>query len=33
VLRQWWLNRTVRAKGMIVVAVPLVALIAVSLAA
>jgi signal transduction histidine kinase/DNA-binding NarL/FixJ family response regulator len=32
VLRQWWLNRTVRAKGMIVVAVPLVALIAVSLA-
>ena len=31
-LRQWWLNRTVRAKGMIVVAVPLAALIAVSVA-
>jgi signal transduction histidine kinase/ActR/RegA family two-component response regulator len=29
-LRQWWLDRSVRAKGMIVVAVPLIALIAVT---
>jgi signal transduction histidine kinase/DNA-binding response OmpR family regulator len=27
-LRRWWLNRSVRAKGLIVVAVPLIALIA-----
>ena len=26
-LRQWWLNRPLRAKGLIVVAVPLFALI------
>src|ERR1700678_558232 len=25
-IRQWWLNRSVRAKGLIVVAVPLIAL-------
>lgn len=31
-LRQWWLNRTVRAKGLIVVAVPLLTLIAVTVA-
>jgi signal transduction histidine kinase/DNA-binding response OmpR family regulator len=28
VVRRWWLNRSVRAKGLIVVAVPLIALIA-----
>ena len=31
-MAQWWLNRTVRAKGMIVVAVPLLTLIAVTVA-
>jgi len=31
-LPRWWLDRSVRAKGMIVVAVPLIALIAVTLA-
>src|ERR1700722_11782793 len=31
-MRQWWLNRPVRSKGMIVVAAPLIALIAVSTA-
>ena len=29
-LQRWWLNRSVRAKGMIVIAVPLIALIAVT---
>ncbi len=29
-LRQWWLDRSVRAKGMIVVAVPLIALVGIS---
>ena len=29
-LRRWWLDRSVRAKGMIVVAVPLIALVAVT---
>jgi hypothetical protein len=31
-LRQWWLNRTVRTKGLIVVALPLLTLIAVTVA-
>ena len=31
-MAQWWLNRTVRAKGMIGVAVPLLTLIAVTVA-
>jgi signal transduction histidine kinase/ActR/RegA family two-component response regulator len=29
-LRQWWLNRSVRAKGLIVVAVPLIALLGIT---
>ena len=29
-LQRWWLDRSVRAKGMVVVAVPLIALIAVT---
>src|SRR6185437_4163511 len=29
-LHQWWLNRSVRAKGIIVVAVPLISLIAIT---
>jgi signal transduction histidine kinase/ActR/RegA family two-component response regulator len=29
-LRQWWLNRSVRAKGLIVVAVPLISLISIT---
>jgi signal transduction histidine kinase/ActR/RegA family two-component response regulator len=29
-MQQWWLNRPVRAKGMVVVAVPLIALVAVT---
>src|ERR1700722_6035349 len=31
-MREWWLNRPVRSKGMVVVAAPLIALIAVSAA-
>ncbi len=30
--RQWWLDRSVRAKGMIVIAVPLIATTSASLA-
>ena len=29
-LRRWWLDRSVRVKGMIVVAVPLIALVGVT---
>jgi CHASE3 domain sensor protein len=31
-LRQWWLDRSLRAKGLIVVAVPLIALMSITLA-
>src|ERR1700704_4984490 len=31
-VRQWWLGRTVRTKGLIVVAVPLLTLVAVTVA-
>ena len=31
-MQRWWLNRPVRSKGMVVVAAPLIALIAVSTA-
>jgi CHASE3 domain sensor protein len=31
-MRQWWLDRPVRVKGMIVIAVPLFTLIAITLA-
>ena len=31
-MRKWWLDRTVRTKGMILIAIPLIALIAISLA-
>jgi len=31
-VRQWWLDRSVRAKGMIVVSAPLIALVGVTVA-